>query len=157
MADNIIIISCTQYADHWSTSATQTTLPSSNAAAIVTDLVPPAMPAHGGLISRERETSRETCIGLSGPTPRCLPPEKTYLPNTTMTFLGIELDTVRKEARLPLDKLCKSIPHVVFQIMAQLDHDLECPKRDRANGGQVSTVACELYHAVAVLCAGVYV
>ncbi|KAI8514597.1 neuregulin binding [Branchiostoma belcheri] len=28
-----------------------------------------------GLISRERETRPETCIGLSGPTPRCLPPK----------------------------------------------------------------------------------
>jgi len=32
---------------------------------------------------------------------------KTYTPDTTMSFLGIELDTVVMEARLPLDKLTK--------------------------------------------------
>jgi len=33
--------------------------------------------------------------------------EKTFHPDTTMTFLGIELDTIKMEARLPLDKLQK--------------------------------------------------
>ncbi|KAI8495047.1 hypothetical protein Bbelb_270330 [Branchiostoma belcheri] len=31
--------------------------------------------SRSGLISRERETRPETCIGLPGPTPCCLPPE----------------------------------------------------------------------------------
>ena len=34
--------------------------------------------------------------------------EKTVGPNTTLQFAGIELDSVRLEARLPLDKLAKS-------------------------------------------------
>lgn len=33
--------------------------------------------------------------------------DKTFPPNTTMTFVGYELDTVLKEARLPIDKLVK--------------------------------------------------
>ena len=36
--------------------------------------------------------------------------KKTFFPNTCMSFLGIELDTVKQEMRLPLDKLelCKN-------------------------------------------------
>jgi hypothetical protein len=33
--------------------------------------------------------------------------DKTCGPDTTMTFLGVEIDSVRKEARLPKDKLDK--------------------------------------------------
>ena len=36
-------------------------------------------------------------------------PEKTIGPVTCLTFLGIELDTVRQEARLPQEKLTKSL------------------------------------------------
>ena len=34
-------------------------------------------------------------------------------PNTTLQFAGIELDSVRREARLPLDKLtkCRTLLH----------------------------------------------
>lgn len=32
-------------------------------------------------------------------------PSKTVLPTTTLTFLGLELDTVKFETRLPQDKL----------------------------------------------------
>ena len=35
-------------------------------------------------------------------------PEKTVGPRTTLTFAGIELDTVRLEARLPADKITKT-------------------------------------------------
>ncbi|KAI8497326.1 hypothetical protein Bbelb_246320, partial [Branchiostoma belcheri] len=34
---------------------------------------------YGSLVSRERETRPETCIGLLGPTPCCLPPEQGYM------------------------------------------------------------------------------
>jgi hypothetical protein len=34
-------------------------------------------------------------------------PEKTCGPSTMLSFAGIELDTIKLEARLPLDKLCK--------------------------------------------------
>jgi len=36
-------------------------------------------------------------------------PEKTVGPSTLLTFLGIELDTVRQEARLPLEKIQKCL------------------------------------------------
>ena len=39
-------------------------------------------------------------------------PEKTVGPSTLLTFLGIELDTVRQEARLPLVKIQKCLSMV---------------------------------------------
>ena len=36
-------------------------------------------------------------------------PDKTIGPDTSITFLGIELDTVKQEARLPQDKLSKCL------------------------------------------------
>lgn len=39
-------------------------------------------------------------------------PEKTVGPSTLLTFLGIELDTVRQEARLPLEKIQKCLSMV---------------------------------------------
>ena len=39
-------------------------------------------------------------------------PEKTCGPLTTLSFAGIELDTIKLEARLPLDKLHKCIDFI---------------------------------------------
>jgi hypothetical protein len=39
-------------------------------------------------------------------------PKKTVGPSTLLTFLGIELDTVRQEARLPLEKIQKCLSMV---------------------------------------------
>ena len=39
-------------------------------------------------------------------------PEKTCGPLTTLSFAGIELDTIKLEARLPLDKLRKCIDFI---------------------------------------------
>ena len=36
-------------------------------------------------------------------------PDKTFGPSTTLTFAGIELDTIKAEARLPLDKITKCV------------------------------------------------
>ena len=35
-------------------------------------------------------------------------PDKTVGPSTSLSFAGIELDTIKMEARLPLDKLEKA-------------------------------------------------
>ena len=40
-------------------------------------------------------------------------PEKTFGPSTTLSFVGIELDTVLKEARLPQDKLDKCVTTIL--------------------------------------------
>ena len=42
-----------------------------------------------------------------------IPQDKTVAPDTTLQFAGIELDSVRQEARLPLDKLtqCRTLLH----------------------------------------------
>ena len=47
----------------------------------------------------------EFCLHLGVP----IAPEKTCGPSTTLSFVGIELDTVLKEARLPQDKLDKCV------------------------------------------------
>ncbi len=36
-------------------------------------------------------------------------PDKTFGPSTTLTFAGIELDSLRREARLPRDKIAKCV------------------------------------------------
>lgn len=43
--------------------------------------------------------------------------EKTFLPSTTLTFLGYELDTIKMEVRLPIDKLqnCYSLITLCLQ------------------------------------------
>jgi hypothetical protein len=41
-----------------------------------------------------------------------LTPEKTFGPSTTLSFAGIELDTIKLEARLPRDKLQKCVEFI---------------------------------------------
>ncbi|MES9884631.1 MAG: reverse transcriptase domain-containing protein, partial [Sedimenticola sp.] len=45
----------------------------------------------------------DMCVRIGVP----LSETKTFSPDTTMTFMGITLDTLRMEARLPEEKLCK--------------------------------------------------
>ena len=45
------------------------------------------------------------CNQLSIP----IAPDKTFGPSTTLTFAGIELDTIKAEAHLPWDKIAKCI------------------------------------------------
>jgi hypothetical protein len=39
-------------------------------------------------------------------------PDKTFLPNTTMDFLGFEIDTVNHMIKLPLDKLERGVSEI---------------------------------------------
>jgi hypothetical protein len=41
-----------------------------------------------------------------------LAPEKTFGPSTTLSFAGIELDTIKLQARLPCDKLQKCVEFI---------------------------------------------
>ena len=53
--------------------------------------------------SRELSLFLELCSDLGIP----MAPEKTVGPSTVLSFAGIELDTVRSEARLPQDKVMR--------------------------------------------------
>jgi hypothetical protein len=49
-------------------------------------------------------------------------PDRTIGPDTSITFLGIELDTVKQEARLPHDKLSKCL-----EIICEFLHRKKAP------------------------------
>ena len=53
--------------------------------------------------SRELALFQELCSHLGIP----VAPDKTVRPSTVLSFAGIELDTVRSEARLPRDKVLR--------------------------------------------------
>lgn len=57
-----------------------------------------------------------------------LAPDKTFGPSNTLTFLGIEIDTIKEEVRLPKDKLIKCKSAILAMLkqkkctVAELDH-----------------------------------
>ena len=59
------------------------------------------------------------CLGVP------IAPEKTTSQNTTVTFLGIELDTVKHMARLPLEKI-----HETTELFQKFLHDTKIRKRE---------------------------
>ena len=61
-------------------------------------------PAGSNVCAVNLEKVKLLCLELGVP----LAPEKTIGPSTIMPYLGIELDSVEFEARLPLDKLLKA-------------------------------------------------
>ena len=61
-------------------------------------------PAGSNVSVDNLENAKLLCLELGVP----LAPEKTIGPSTIMPYLGIELDSVEFEARLPLDKLFKA-------------------------------------------------
>ena len=61
-------------------------------------------PAGSNVCAVNLEKAKLLCLELGVP----LAPEKTIGPSTIMPYLGIELDSVEFEARLPLDKLLKA-------------------------------------------------
>ena len=61
-------------------------------------------PAGSNLCADNLEKAKLLCLELGVP----LAAEKTIEPSTIIPYLGIELDSVELEARLPLDKLLKA-------------------------------------------------
>ena len=59
--------------------------------------------------SLECQNNLETMLRLCDATGTPIDPEKTVVPCTTLTFLGIEIDTVRMQLRLPEDKLARLV------------------------------------------------
>lgn len=59
--------------------------------------------------SLECQNNLETLLRLCEVTGTPIDPEKTEGPCTTLTFLGIEIDTVRMQVRLPEDKLSRLV------------------------------------------------
>ena len=88
---------------------------------------------------RNLDIIKSVCLHLGVP----LAFEKVKGPSTSLTFLGIVLDTVRMEARLPTDKLCR----IRHQVKAWLT-------RKKATKRQILSLVGLLQHATKVVCPG---
>ena len=93
-------------------------------------------PPHSTTCQRNLDIIKSVCLHLGVP----LALEKVEGPSTSLTFLGIVLDTARMEARLPTDKLC----HIRHQVKAWLT-------RRKATKRQILSLVGLLQHATKVV------
>ena len=78
-------------------------------------------PPDSPICQRSLDILAKTCDTLGVP----LAPEKQDGPNTTLIFLGIEIDTIKQELRLPEEKL-----HRLLNLISEWENKKSCTRRE---------------------------
>ena len=96
----------------------------------------------GAPLSMECATNLQIMVSTCKDTGTPVEPDKTEGPSTTITFLGIEIDSIAMELRLPADKLARLI-----QLTTRWRGKKECRKRELLSLIGILNHACKVIKA----------
>jgi len=99
--------------------------------------------------SQDLGTLKRVCSELGVP----LAPEKQAGPSTVIEFLGIVIDTVRQELRLPLDKL-ERLQKLTAEWRLKVLNQLQSKKRPSCTRAELDSLLGIMNHACSVIPAG---